>query len=156
MSREWTCAWGSRKNHWRLAAETPIPLLRMHSSYHRLALGLIITAGIINLAGAFFSTEVFLPLGIRIGQLLVGCVLWGLLIWKVATNPRKWGLVGGILFTCMFIFQTYLFYTAATGPAAQRLPGADYSVWRYLYGRVPLALAAMSCFWLRRLARPTV
>ncbi|WP_206026064.1 hypothetical protein [Roseimicrobium sp. ORNL1] len=125
----------------------------MHSLYHRLALGLIITAGIINLAGAFFSTEAFLPTGIRIGQLLLGCALWGLIVWKVATSPRKAGLVGGIFFTCMFIFQTYLFYSAATSPAVQRLPGADYSVWRYLYGRVPLALAAVSCFWLRRLAR---
>jgi hypothetical protein len=85
--------------------------------------------------------------------LLVGCVLWGLLIWKLWTNPRKWGLVGGIIFTVMLVFQTYLFYTAASGPVSGRLPGADYSMWRFLFGRVPLALAAVSCFWLRRMAR---
>lgn len=125
----------------------------MHSLYHRLALGLIIVAGIINVAGAFLATEALLPLGTRIGQLLVGCVLWGLLVWKLATNPRKWGLVGGIIFTCMFVFQTFLFYTASQAPVAEHLPGADYSIWRFLYGRVPLALAAASCFWLRRMAR---
>lgn len=126
----------------------------MPSLYHRLALGLIIMAGIINLSGTFFSTESLVPTGIRIGQFLLGCAVWGLLIWKVVTNPRTGGLVGGILFTCMFIFQTYLFYSAATSPPVQHMPGADHSVWRYLYGRVPLALAAVSCFWLRGLARP--
>lgn len=122
------------------------------SLIHRLAVVLIIVTMIVGATGFFIVSENLLPLPMRIGQTMLYGALWGFLALKVWKRPRTWSLGVALLVTASFLFQAYTWLTAGSASTSS-LGGQDAGTVRFVLLRVPAVMAAVSCFWLYRVAR---
>jgi hypothetical protein len=122
-----------------------------YSLVHRLTVGLIIVAAIISITGSFVVTESIVPLPVRIFQTAIAGAFWGFMALKVWKRPRTWSLGVGLVVAFMLIFQSYLWFNAATDTGT-RMPGEHHSILQLIFFRVPLLLVSVFCFWLRRLS----
>lgn len=77
------------------------------------------------------------------GQVIPVLLVWGFLVWKIATQPRKWSLFVGAICVLAIFLQVFLWVGA---PA--RL-GEAYSIWLFLPYSLTLFLSAVFCFRLR-------
>lgn len=78
---------------------------------------------------------------------LFALVLWGFLLWKIATRPRQWGMGVGIFLLLMILFQTYLFRLAMAHPRPD-LTVNQWSTFLLLY-ELPILIAGVACVLLR-------
>jgi hypothetical protein len=84
----------------------------------------------------------------RVLQTLVGIAVWSFLIWRVKTQPRRWGLRVGIFLIGVLAFQTYFWRRGVTGPAPVPVD-MDPSLFAYVVYELPLVITAICCILLR-------
>lgn len=94
------------------------------------------------LAGMLFNITGSVRAGFY-GQVVPVLLVWGFLVWKIATRPGKWSLFVGSICVLAIFLQVFLWLGA---PA--RL-GEAYSIWHFIPYFLTLSLSAIFCFLLR-------
>jgi hypothetical protein len=78
----------------------------------------------------------------------LGVAIWSLLIWKIWTRPRNWGLGVGIFHFVLIVFQTYLLFRAIEHFNLD-VHSASNDLKRHFRHELPSFAAGVFCILLR-------
>jgi len=121
--------------------------MKFHGTIHQIAIIGLVVVMVHNMVDLCYPVIEALP--IIIYGMIFDAMLWGLLIYKIATKPRQWGLGVGIFLSILLIFQVSLWIVAMTGPAHDRL-GIFTNIPIFIILEFPVLITAVCCFMLRR------
>ncbi len=88
------------------------------------------------------------PLHVIIPGMIFDALFWGLLIFKIASKPKQWGLGVGIFLSALLVFQVFLWICAISDPARVRL-GIFANISTFIIFELPLLISAVCCCLLR-------